>query len=64
MPYRDFNDELALGRMVANDPVIDLAEHPFIAAVNILAVALLEILGPFCWAALILLFIVADLSPR
>ena len=62
MQYRDFDDELALHRAATDAPLMDLANHPFIEVVNILAVALMEILGPFCWAALILLFLVAEFS--
>ena len=38
---------------------LDLSDRPFIASVNILAVALLEILRPLCWEALILLYLLA-----
>jgi hypothetical protein len=62
MQYRDFDDEMALRRGETDPPAIDWADHPFIEVVNILAVALMEILGPFCWAALILLFLVAEFS--
>jgi hypothetical protein len=62
MAYRDFDDELGLhpAEVVAS---LDRDRHPVIALINILAVALLEVLGPFCWAALILLFLVAVFSP-
>jgi hypothetical protein len=41
-------------------PVLDPVNHPIIAVANILAAELMEILGPFCWAALILSFLYAE----
>jgi hypothetical protein len=41
-------------------PVLDRVNHPIIAVANILAAELMEILGPFCWAALILSFLYAE----
>jgi len=63
MRYRDFDHELALGGADSVAPFVDLGGRPFSEIVNILAMALMEFLGPFCWAALILLFLVAELSP-
>ena len=62
MRYRDFDQVLTLDRAESNLPVVNLGDHPLIALVNVLAVAAMEILGPFCWSALILLFLVAELS--
>lgn len=62
MRYRDFDEELALRRAETGAPAIDLPNRPFVEAVNILAVPVMEILGPFCWAALILLFLVTEFS--
>jgi hypothetical protein len=42
---------------------IDCGKHPLIAKINLLAGALLEIIGPMFWAALILLTLWAELSP-
>jgi hypothetical protein len=53
MRYRGFDEEQALRRAKTCAPVIDLANRPFVAVINILAAAVMEILGPFCWAALI-----------
>jgi hypothetical protein len=43
--------------------VLDAVQHPKIALANILAAALFEVLGPMCWAAPIVLFLVAQSSP-
>ena len=63
MPYRDFDDELGLHPAGLAAPTLDWDRHPVIAVINVLAVALMEVLGPFCWAALIVLFLAAVLSP-
>jgi hypothetical protein len=43
---------------------VDLSDRPFIASVNLLSAALLEILRPFCWEALILLYLLALFTSR
>ena len=63
MPQRAFDDELGLHPAGVAAPPLDWDRHPVIAVINIFAVALMEVLGPFCWAALILLFLGAVLSP-
>ena len=63
MAYRDFDDdELELRSAERDVPLIDFSNHPVIEVINILAVALFEILGPFCWLTLILLFLLAEFS--
>jgi len=63
MTYRDFDDGEAELRSAESDvPRIDFSDHPVIEVINILAVALFEILGPFCWSAVILLFLFAEFS--
>ena len=63
MVYRDFDDdELELRSAASGVPLIDFSNHPIIEVINILAVALFEILGPFCWSALILLFLLVEFS--
>ena len=63
MAYRDFDDdELELLSAESVAPLIDFSNHPVIEVINILAVVLFEILGPFCWSALILLFLLAEFS--
>ncbi len=61
MANRDFDDEWKqpAWRQAA---LIDWHAHPVIEVINILAVALMEILGPFCWISLIVLFLVAEFS--
>ena len=39
-------------------------DGPFIVAANTLAGWLLDIVGPFFWAALIMMFILAETLPR
>jgi hypothetical protein len=63
MAYRDFDDDESVLRSAERGvPFIDFSGHPVIEVINILAVALFEILGPFCWLALILLFLLAEFS--
>ena len=63
MADRDFEDDESELRLAETDaPLIGSHDHPVIEVINILAVALMEILGPFCWAALILLFLLAEFS--
>ena len=38
------------------------ARHPLIGKINLAAAWFAEILGPMCWAALIILFVSAELS--
>jgi hypothetical protein len=62
MTYRDAYDELDLISEEIEAPVLDAAKHPTIAFANTLAAALFKVLGPMCWAALIVLFLVAQFS--
>ena len=63
MAYRDFDDDaLGLRSAESDAPHIDFSNQPVIEVINILAVALFEILGPFCWLTLILLFLLAEFS--
>jgi hypothetical protein len=62
MPYSDFDVDLAQHSAGPGHLFIDFSNHPVIEVINNLAVALLEILGPFCWSALILLFLFAEFS--
>ena len=41
---------------------VDIDAHPVIAAINHLAAAAAEIIGPLLWAALIVLFLWAEIS--
>jgi hypothetical protein len=47
MQYRDFDDALNLRPAEIGTPAADLDRHPVIAIINILAGALVEVLGPF-----------------
>jgi len=38
------------------------AKHPLVGRINIAAAWFAEILGPMCWAALIILFVWAELA--
>lgn len=42
---------------------LDLSDGPFVATANIITAALLEILRPLCWEALILLYLLALFTP-
>lgn len=42
----------------------DLSERPLVASINLLSVALLEIMRPFLWQSLILLYLWAQFGPR
>ena len=43
---------------------LDLTDRPFVGSVNLISAALLEILRPFCWEALILLYLLALFTSR
>ena len=72
MSYRELHEESAFrspreelefpyhGRCI---PLVDAEKHPVIATVNVIAAEFLGILGPMLWAALIVLFLVAEFSP-
>jgi len=45
-------------------PGLDFTDHPFIALLYDISGALMELLGPMFWAALIVLFIQAELFTR
>jgi hypothetical protein len=62
MSYPDIYDEPELSPGKAAVPVLDPVNHPVIATVNIIAAELFDILGPMCWAALIVLFLVAEFA--
>jgi hypothetical protein len=48
--------------MVDASRLSDAEKHPVIATVNVIAAEFLGILGPMLWAALIVLFLVAEFS--
>jgi hypothetical protein len=64
MAYEYFEVDLAQPGAEPGYHIRDLSNHPVIEFINLLAVALMEVLGPFCWAALILLFFIAEFSPN
>ena len=62
MTSRAIYNELDLGADEIEAPVLDAVKHPKIVLANTLAAALFKVLGPMCWAALIVLFLVAQFS--
>jgi hypothetical protein len=72
MSYRDLHEERAFrspseelefpyhGRSI---PLVDAEKHLVIATINTVSAELLQILGPMLWAALVVLFLVAEFSP-
>ena len=72
MFYRAIDNDLELGShyqewdfhsQYSRLPFNDADKHPVIAAVNVVAGELLDILGPVLWAALIVLCLVAAFTP-
>jgi hypothetical protein len=50
-------------RAAENEPFgRDLSDRPFVAFANLVSVVLMEILCPFCWEALVLLYLFALLT--
>jgi hypothetical protein len=62
MSYQEMHKELGFSSNYPRPPFIDTAKHPVIATVNIIAAELFDVLGPMLWAALIVLFLVAEFS--
>ena len=59
---RWFDSDAALFPAAPEPRPLDFDNHPVIAIVNVLAAGLLEVFGPCCWAALIGLFLYAELT--
>jgi hypothetical protein len=64
MSHLNLEDELRLLSDGPRTPVIDADQHPIIARINILAGNMMRVLGPIFWAAIVLLWFVAESSPR
>lgn len=64
MAYPDFKIEgLNLAEADLPPPLsIDASRHPMIWSANAIAAVAVEVLGPFCWASPILLFLLALFS--
>lgn len=62
MSHQKMHKELEFRSHYPSPPFVDAAKHPVIATVNIIAAELFDILGPMLWAALIVLFLVAEFS--
>jgi hypothetical protein len=62
MSYREMHKDLRFHSPYPSPPFIDAVKHPVIATVNIIAAELFGILGPVLWAALVVLFLVAEFS--
>ena len=61
MSYPDLHDDPRLFRQRAA-PVVDPEKHPVIAMINVLAARAMVAMGPTLWAALVLLWTVAEFS--
>jgi hypothetical protein len=61
MSYPDLHDDLRPSHQRAA-PVIDPEKHPIIATINVLAARAMVVLGPTLWAALLLLWALAEFS--
>lgn len=61
MLYPDLHDDPSLFHQHAA-PVIDPEKHPIIAKINVLAARAMVVMGPTLWAALVLLWAVAEFS--
>ena len=62
MSYQQTLDQPELSIGEPQGLLLDPVNHPVIAAVNVIAAELLEILGPMLWAALVVLCLVAEFS--
>jgi len=61
MLYPDLHDDPSLFHQ-RTAPVIDREKHPTIAKINVLAARAMVVMGPTLWAALVLLWAVAEFS--
>jgi hypothetical protein len=61
MLYPDLHDDSCLFHQ-HTAPVIDPEKHPAIAKINVLAARAMVVRGPTLWAALVLLWAVAEFS--
>jgi hypothetical protein len=55
----DFYAANGVSRSDGEPSGLDLSDRPFVAAANMVAAVLLEILRPLCWEAVILLYLLA-----
>jgi hypothetical protein len=63
--YQHALDDEAEPRLQDLRPLVaDPHEQPIVVAINDLAMDVMEMLGPMLWAALLVLFIYAELSYR
>jgi hypothetical protein len=61
MLYPDLHDDPRLFHQ-RTAPVIDPEKHPIIAKINVLAARVMVVMGPMLWAALVLLWALAEFS--
>jgi hypothetical protein len=64
MYQRAFDEEAEPRLQDLRPPVPDPHEQLIVAVMNALAAEVMEMLGPMLWAALVVLYIYAQLSPR
>ena len=46
------------------EPTVCITGSPTVAAVNLVAAHLVDIVGPFSWAALVALYVLAQITPH
>ena len=62
MLHLDLDDDTPLSSYQPTWLGFDPEQHPIIAMINVLAAHAMNVLGPTLWAALVLLWAVAELS--
>jgi hypothetical protein len=62
MLYLDLDDDPHLGSYQPTWRGFDPEKHPIIAMINVLAAQAMNVLGPTLWAALVLLWALAEFS--
>jgi hypothetical protein len=62
MLYLDLHDEPHLSSYQPTAMGVDPEKHPIIAMINVLAARAMVVLGPMLWAALVVLWTLAEFS--
>jgi hypothetical protein len=62
MSHLDLDDDARLGSHQPSALGFDPEKHPIIATINVVAAQAMNVLGPTLWAALLLLWAVAEFS--
>jgi hypothetical protein len=62
MLHLDLDDDTPLSSYQPTALGFDPKKHPFIAMINVLAAHAMDVLGPTLWAALVVLWALAEFS--